>query len=56
MDMEPIVNLVNKPYVNGVILREQNLSQKSCQSYELEVCFKAVLDLSKELKLLKSTF
>ena len=41
--------LVNKPDVNGVTLREQNLSKKHCQSSELKVCFKECLDLSKEL-------
>ena len=32
-----MVPLVNKPYVNEVTLREQNLFQKSCHSYELVV-------------------
>ena len=31
--------LVNEPYAKGVNLREQNLSLKSCQSYESAVCF-----------------
>ena len=34
-----MVPLVNKPYVNGVNFREQNLSLKSCQSFEVEVWF-----------------
>ena len=34
--------LVNTPYMNGVTLREQNLSLKSCQCYELKLCFKEI--------------
>ena len=41
--------LVNKPDVNWVILREQNLSLKSGHLYESEVCIVRVLDLSKEV-------
>ena len=35
--------LLNKPYVNGVNLRQPNLYLKSSQSYESEVYFKEVL-------------
>ena len=42
-------HLVNKPYVNEVTLSKQNLSQKFYKSFELKVCFKRGLDLSKEI-------
>ena len=34
----PYQQLHNKPYVNEVTLREQNLYQKSCYSSELKIC------------------
>ena len=44
-----IAPLQNKPYVNLVSLWKQNLSTKFCPSYNLEVCLKRSLDLSKEV-------
>ncbi len=44
-----MIPLLNNTYVNGVTLREQNQSLKSCQSYESKVYFRSVLDLSKEV-------
>ena len=40
---------LDKYYENGVILREQNISQKSCWSLELLVDFLGSLDLFKEV-------
>merc|ERR1711963_849285 len=37
-----MTSLLYKPYVNMIILRRQNLSPKSCQSYELEESLKEV--------------
>ena len=40
--------LLNKPYINGVILREQNLSSKYCQSLGQKLCKQLGLDLLKD--------
>ena len=43
--------LLNKYYVNGVSLKEQNLCLKFCHSYKLKVYSKYVIDLLKEVLL-----
>ena len=44
-----MVPLVDKPYINEVNVKVQNLSLKSEQPYESEVCFRRVLIILKEL-------
>ena len=42
-----MIPLLIQPHVKGITLREQKLYLKICQSYELDICFKRGLDLSK---------
>ena len=44
-----VMPLLDKPHVNEVTLKEQNLFLKSCQSYELKLSFSRDLDLFKEV-------
>ena len=44
-----VAPLVSKPYVNGVILRGQNLSFKCCKYSEQKLGYQKGQDLSKEV-------
>ena len=43
------IQLLNKPFVNGVTSREQNLSLRCCNDIEHKVQEQQLSDLSKEL-------
>ena len=44
-----MIPLVNKPYLNGYVLKEQHLSLEFRYFYASKVSFKGVLDLSKKV-------